>query len=219
MKSRCTFFRIIPLILLATAIAVAQQRYRPADPLDASERERAVNLAREEALRQKQLQPEKFSLVGVELVGFKDSTVKNEPAPETSPRHASVLFYRSDRNDGLQVLVDLAAGRARDLVTLRGPSVPIGREEVERAAAIALQDAGVKTLLGDAVSSFRVGIAQSDQENTIEGLRVLGAGPNDPCSRQRCVDLFFRQNGGYIVGSRVTVNLSTSTVRVTNTNR
>jgi hypothetical protein len=209
------FLTVIPLIF--SAALAGQQRVRAADPLEAAERERAISLAKDEAVRQKQLQPDKFSLVGVEMTSFKDSATKQEPTPDSSQRHATVLFYRSDRNDGLQVLVDLGAGRVRDMAPVRGVSVPIGLEEIERAANLALADAGVKTLLGAGASRFRVGIAKSDEESTIEGLRVVGSGPTDPCSRQRCIDLFFRQNGSYIAGSRVTVNLSTNTVRVTNT--
>lgn len=198
--------------------APAQLGPRPADPLTAEERERAVNVAREEALRRNELQREQFSFVGVELVVLK-SDAQRPPEPDPSMRHAAVLFYRYDRNDGLQVLVALNNGQVRSLERVRGESVPVGREEVERAAELALRDAAVTRLLGDSARTFRVGIAQSDRENTIEGLRVLGAGPEDPCSRQRCVDLFFRAGGNYIAGNRVLVNLSTRTVRVTSTRR
>lgn len=198
--------------------APAQLGPRPADPLTAEERERAVNVAREEALRRNELQREQFSFVGVELVVLK-SDAQRPPEPARSMRHAAVLFYRYDRSDGLQVLVALNNGQVRSLERVRGESVPVGREEVERAAELALRDVAVTRLLGDSARTFKVGIAQSAQENTIEGLRVLGADPDDPCSRQRCVDLFFRVGGNYIAGNRVLVNLSTRTVRVTSTRR
>jgi hypothetical protein len=211
-KVRRTLSAVLGLIF--AAIAGAQERPGPADPLTAAETERAVAVARDEALHQHRLQAGRFSLVGVELAVLKDSGTTTAPAPGAH-RHALVLFYSADRNDGVQVMVDLAAGRATGFTTVRGQSVPIGREEVERAAALALKDAAVKTLLGDAAANIRVGNPQDDREDSVQGLRVVGTSPKDPCSRQRCVDLFFRVHGNYIAGRRVTVNLSTNTVRVT----
>ena len=222
MKARIVITGAFALAL--ATLAFAQERPqppgpRPADPLTDAEREKAVSIAREDGVHRGQLSKEKYSLVGVELVVLKDSAAKTAPEPDPAMRHASVLFYRADHNDGLQVLVDLNGGRVRESKTVRGESVPIGREEVERAAQIALRSDEVTKLLGAATDSFHVGIARSDEDNTIEGLRAVGADPQDPCTRQRCVDLFFRVHGNYVAGRRVTVNLSTSAVRVQSTKR
>jgi hypothetical protein len=199
-------------LLAATAVAVAQPR--PADPLSAAEKSSAASAAQNGATQSALLHSGAFSLVGVELVVQKDATA---PSPDTARREAAVLFYRSDTNDGLRVLVDAATGQVLDSATIRTQSVPIGRAEVQSAAALALNNASVQALLGSDASTFHVGIAASDSDNTIEGLRLASSDPSDPCSQQRCIELFFRQRGSYIAGYRFSVNLTTSTVQVTNT--
>lgn len=213
---RLFFCGAITLAIAATAMAQTEP-VLPADPLTTLERDASVRIATDEGIARGLLQPGQFSLVGVELLVYKSDGGTIEPVPDLSMRHSAVLFYRSNSNDGLHALIDFRNGRSRELVVIPGESVPVGKIEVERAAELALASEEVRRVLGPAASAFRVGLPQSDAESTIQGLRVLGSGPEDPCSRQRCVELFFRSGGHFIAGSRVTVNLSTSTVRVENT--
>jgi hypothetical protein len=51
-------------------------------------------------------------------------------------------------------------------------------------------------------------------DNRVEGLRTLGSTPDDPCTRDRCVVLFFRTHNRYIAINQVTVDLTTRRVIV-----
>ncbi len=190
-------------------------RAGPADPLTAAERDRAVEIARRVLSERGVLRPEAARLVGVELANAKiGALTERDVTPADIRRQALVIFFRYDVNEGLLALVDLLDGSVAATETAPAQAVPIGAEEVQAAATLALASERVRAILGD-TSVYRVPASRADLEgNTVEGLRVLGADERDPCFRNRCIDLFFRRGGRYIVGQRVTVDLTAQQVYV-----
>jgi hypothetical protein len=214
---KTTGHAVVLLIALASPlVAQPPPRPLPSDPLTAEETQRLVRVATEFAQSREGLGRENFVLVGTELVDYKPP--RTEPrhviTPEEAGRHGSVLFFRYDKNAGVRVLVDLVRNAGVEVTTIPARAMPIGREEVERAARLALADPGVGRFVGADASRFRVAEPGSAEENTVEGLRVIAPKGDDPCSTHRCVDLFFRREGYYVTGQRVTVDLTANTVRV-----
>lgn len=206
------------LMIALTSALMAQPPPRPlpSDPLSAEETPRLVRVATEFAQSREGLGRENFVLVGTEVVDYKppQTDPRHVITPEDAGRYGSVLFFRYDKNAGVRVLVDLVRNAGVEVTTIPARAMPIGREEVERAARLALADPVVGRFLGAGASRFRVAEPGSDEENTVEGLRVIAPRGDDPCSTHRCVDVFFRRGGYYVTGQRVTVDLTSSTVRV-----
>jgi len=208
--------RTAATLLLALAFPLAAQERLPSDPLTPAENERLVTVAIDYAQSHERLSRTraKFAVVGTEIVDYKPERATREgTTPENAGRYGSVLLYRYDTNEGIRVIVDLRKFSGVSIARVSPQSTPVGREEIERAARLALANASVVRLIGGNADQFRILEPGSPNETGIEGLRVLGNGPNDRCSVNRCVDLFFRRDGGYI-GGRVTVNLTAGSVLV-----
>jgi hypothetical protein len=215
-------FCLAGILCLLTVPAAAQspvtapQRVLPLDPLTPEERTVGEEIARANDRVREFLAKGRSQLIYVEFIAVKRDGAQAEP----SGRFADVLFYRYDDDAGLRVLVDLGARIVADIVPVPGHSVPLTFDEVQEAARLALASGEVARLLGDNAGSFRParGPATREQmnENRIEGLRTLGSTPDDPCTRDRCVVLFFRTRNRYIAMNRVVVDLTTNRVMVNN---
>ena len=205
------------VLAMAAASPLVAQAPLPGDPLTPDEERRLVRIATEYARARAGMAGD-FALVGTDLADHKPDGAggDREITPEQSGRHGEVLFFRYDRNEGLRVLVDLASNSGVQVSRVPAQSVPMGREEIERAARLALDSPEVRRVVGGDPARFRVLAPGSDQD-TVEGLRVIGSSREDPCSRDRCAELFFRSGGYYIAGYRVVVDLTAKTVRVTST--
>ena len=208
-------------LVLATFVSFAQaQEPLPLDPLTQREREVATRIAQGDA-RVKELLGNKTRLIYTEFIAVKRGETRRpagtaQAEEPRAGRFADILFVRYDTNVGVRVLVDLAAQRVAEVVRVSGRSVPINSDEVEVAARLALADPRVVRLLGAQANTFRVARAPATAReaggNRIEGLRTLGAAPNDPCYEHRCIVLFFRQANRYIRLNEVVVDLTTQIV-------
>lgn len=213
--------RMRPLLVwcLLTAAAtplVGQQQLRPADPLTPAEITQAGEAATASASERSPR--ERLELVSVELTNVKPAEPgRGEVSPADAGRHALVTFYDYERNEGVVVLVDLRAARVVRSTSIHRRAVPLGPNEIQRAAGIALASADVRRIVrADTPEvSYRTEGRPGPGDDVVEGLRVISADPDDHCSVDRCVDLFFRLNGRYLVGQRITVNLTRRTVTVT----
>lgn len=215
-------------LLLSTALAErtrspepseVQQRRQPLDPLTPEEIELATRIANADPRVKEALGPGRRQLIVVQFLALKSSAYRDAREPEQMNigRHAAVVFYRYDIDQGVHVIVDLEQQKvAGEITRMDGKGVPLGSDEVTEAFNLALRDGRVKALLGPQVNEFRVaGLSSGDRpENRVEGLRVVATSPSDPCYRHRCLDLLFRRREGYLRGTSVTVDLSVQTVRV-----
>lgn len=187
----------------------------PLDPITPAEAARAQEIARSDDRTRQLLGPE-ARLVYVLSIAPKRTPSDDEPRG----RHADLLYIRNDNEFGVRVLVDLVAGRVVDQARVPASSVPLGRSDVAEALRIAVESPELRELLGARASEFHVLSGPLTQEaatsDFVEGLRHTGAGPNDPCSRDRCVYLLFNSGGHLILQDReILVDLNTRRVRVT----
>ena len=206
---------VVRAAALAAALAppLLAQTPLPGDPLTTEETRDLVRIATEYA-RAKGLGGE-LVLVAADVASDKPAgTHDREITPEQAGRLGEALFFGYEKNEGVRVLVDLARRQGVHIARIPARSVPLGREEVERAARLALADPEVVQLLGPNASRFRVVDPGSDAD-AVEGLRLVSS--EDRCSRNRCAELFFRSGGYYIAGYRVLVDLTARTVRVQKT--
>ena len=148
-------------VALAAALSspLFAQAPLPGDPLTPEEARTIVRVATEYA-RAKGFGAD-LVLVAVDLAGDKpEGTHAVEITPEVAGRRGEVLFFGYEKNEGVRVVVDLARNDAVNIARIPAQAVPIGREEVERAAKLALADAEVARILGGNAARFQV--ADSD---------------------------------------------------------
>lgn len=222
-RDSCTILQVFCTLLLALLLQsissnpprVKAQTQRGQtykfDPLTPEERELAVRLAEADERVKKMRGQGRHNLILVEL-----ATPKTGDQNDLNSRHAEVLYYRYDGNQGVLTLVDLRRQAVQEVVAINGDSVPLVAEEVNEALNLALQNRTLINLLGPNYQQYRVASSSSpDREpNRVEALRLLASSPDDPCYRHRCVSLLFRQGDTFLTGTEVIVDLTNQRVRV-----
>jgi hypothetical protein len=209
--------RVVVLLgLLATGANAQPDRPLPLDPLTPGELARADSIVRSDRRVREFLAGGRSRLIAIQFIAVKLPRDPAMPDGVQQRRTADALLYRYDTNQGIQALVDIGKGAVMDIAPVPGESVPINKEEVAEAARIALADPRVVRLFGDRMPAFRVQTGPPTLEDAgqprIEGLRTVGATPNDPCYRRRCVVLFFHVNNHYVQMNRVYVELMSQRV-------
>jgi hypothetical protein len=220
---------ITVVLLVPTALAdrfvppIPQRQVQSLDPLTSEETALAARIATTDPRVKESLGEGRSQLVQVQFVALKPNVYQasQEPDQLKTGRHATVLFYRYDNDQGILVIVDLEKRSTGEITRVEGRAVPLAFEEITQASNLALRNERVRSLLGSRANDFRVANLSAGErpENRIEGLRVVATSPRDPCYRHRCIDLLFRQREGYIVGTSVTVDLTSQVVRVERTAR
>lgn len=187
-----------------------QNRTLKFDPLTPEERELATRLAEVDP-RVMRLRGEGRQMsISVEL-----ATPKTTDQDDDSSRHAEVLYYRYEGNQGILALVDLQRRTVQEATRITGDAVPLVAEEVNQALTIALQNKNLINLLGPDYQQYRVPTQNAPEgPNRVEALRVLASSPKDPCYQHRCLSLLFRQGDTFLTGTSVIVDLTAQNVRV-----
>jgi hypothetical protein len=216
----CRIFRTLTLVFLFQFIPTQPQRVCAQtpppgtllfDPLTPEERELATRVAEDNAQVKDLRGDGRQQLVSVELATPKTGSQSGEGS-----RHAEVLYYRYNGNQGVLVLVDLGQRTVKEVVRINGDAVPLVTAEVNEALALALKNKKLVDLLGPNYQQYQVANqnAPDTQPNRVEALRLLAASKKDPCYRHRCLSLLFRQGETFLTGTSVIVDLTAQTVRV-----
>jgi len=202
-----------------------RQQVLPLDPLTPEEIALAMSIAGADARVKESLGRGRSQFIQVQFVAIKsgaDEKGAQEQEPFELTRHAAVLFYRYDTDQGIYIVINLHERSVGEITLVDGRSVPLAREEVSRALALALRNRQVRTLLGPEANEFegagRLPTGDGPQHR-VEGLRVIATSPRDSCYKHRCIELHFRKREGYVPAASVTVDLSAEKVKVQNTAR
>jgi hypothetical protein len=189
----------------------------PLDPITPAEQAQARKLAESDE-RTRELLDSDPCPVYVISIAPKLTPSDNEPRG----RHADLLYVGRGEQYGVRVLVDLEAGRVVSLERVPASSVPIGTCDTQRALEIARGSEELRVLLRADLGEFRVLTGpltrETAQSSYVQALRSRGAGPDDPCTRNRCVFLVFNSGGRMVLrDNEVLVDLTSRQVRVTRT--
>jgi hypothetical protein len=217
----CLVFVLLSLTAGGRPLLLLPQQVLPLDPLTPEEIALATSLADADSRVEESLGHGRTQLIQVQFVALKLADGKSTQERELSRRHAAVLFYRYDTDQGIYVVIDLQQRSIGEITKLEGRAVPLAVEEVSRAFALALLNKRVRTLLGPEANKFGVAGLPTGAaaQNRVEGLRVMTTSPRDPCYRHRCIELHFRKREGYLPATSVMVDLSAQKVKVQNTPR
>jgi hypothetical protein len=162
---------------LASSTALAQQAF---DPLNLQEIAIAKSaLLGSAAVRQSLGSQPYYTIITVE----RHNEPKNAPSPG---RRADVVLYNYITNETTSAVVSIAGAPRIDAVRVtKDVPPPIGVEETEAAKQMALANPAVQARLQGA------SLAASDPSLIVTHLSGRSENPGDPCSKNRCIVLFF----------------------------
>jgi Cu2+-containing amine oxidase len=195
-------------------LSTAWQRL-PLDPLTPEENASAEHLARND-VRVKELLGEGE----VRLVSIETLALKPEPQMQTDrlERRAKVILFRPVGEVGVQVVVNLQHETVEDVKRVTASDVPMTVDDLKDAFQLALRDSQFQKAFGSLAQTYQVQIQLDGSktghpvENAVTGLPVRSQNKNDPCSRHRCIELFFRRGRAFLSEPTVVVDLSAKAV-------
>lgn len=187
------------------------------DPLTPEEEAAAVRIARADSQVKEALTAENVRIISVIPVLIKRG--ESLEKVDLHQREIEVTLFQPRTEVGARVVVNLRQNSVASVQRLSSAQVPFTDDDLKEAFQLALRDEQVLRALGPAAQSFHI---QSERptttavvpENVVSGLPVRSSDPKDPCSRHRCLELFFRRGTDYLNAPVVTVDLSTKRVMV-----
>ncbi len=228
-----TIHKISPLILFALVVFTVNSRQliaqdenqresttaserRALDLLDTEERAYAERIARTDKRVQELLGEE-----GVRVVSIEPILLKPKSPKEINPalRTVEVVLFRPKGEVGARAVVNLQQKEVAEVQRLTGDQVPMTTDDLRDAFQIASSSPDVQKMLGAEMQSFQVQIAPgepnpSTPENLVTGLPLRSTDPKDPCSKHRCMELFFRRGTDFVSGPSVIVDLTAKRVYI-----
>lgn len=152
-------------------------------------------------------QPDKY-----EEIAF----LKGESQKPPSHRVWATVFNPAT-NKAAEIFMSLEQNTVLRVQEIPAVDVPLMREDVEQALALAKASPDVRGAIGSRIDQFVVADNVTAQTISLAALslRVRGVDPNDPCTLDRCLDLLFKTDNGFLP-LRAAVDLTRQTVTVKN---
>ncbi|HEY6249971.1 MAG TPA: hypothetical protein VI685_08415 [Candidatus Angelobacter sp.] len=135
---------------------------------------------------------------------------------EKQPAHfVNVVIFNPRTNKAVHALMSLEQERILEVQEIEAVDVPLTREDADDALALAKANPDVRRAVGANLERFVILEPGSDQRAPFaaEVLPVRSSDRSDPCSTDRCLDLVFRTETGYLP-FRASVDLTRHTVRL-----
>jgi hypothetical protein len=128
-------------------------------------------------------------------------------------RRVRVAVFNPKTNKAARVLLLLDERRVLEVEEIKAEQVPFSREDAEEALALAKENREVQRALGERMERFSLSESGSDAHIPFaaQALPLRSTNPRDPCSIDRCLDLIFRTDEGYLP-MRAHVDLTKRTV-------
>jgi hypothetical protein len=220
-----TFSRLLIVLLLVASAASAQgpvkaqPQARQSMTLTAQEGSLMKNTALSDARIQQVLgagqarvllgdvRPDKYE----EIAYLKGETQK----PPTHQVWA--ILFNPTTNKAAEVFISLEQNTILKVQEIKAVDVPLTRVDVDEALALAKASLDVRGVMGSRIDQFAVldPNALKTIPFEVQFLRVRSVDPNDPCTLDRCLDLIFKTETGYLP-LRAAVDLTKHTVTVKN---
>jgi hypothetical protein len=137
---------------------------------------------------------------------------KSEKLPS---RRVTIVLFDVKANRAVRVVISLGDYRVTSFQSIPASDVPFVREDADDALALAKADAAVRRALGEGSDRFEILDSGSEARVpfAVQALPLRSTDPKDPCHVDRCLDLIFRTESGYL-SMRAHVDLTRRTVSV-----
>jgi len=134
----------------------------------------------------------------------------------TPPRRlVSVVLFNPQTNQAAHALVSPSDNRVISAGSITASDIPFVRGDADQALALAKADTGLRRAVGDTLDRYEILESDSDARVSFaaHALPLRSTDPRDFCSVDRCLDLIFRSEFGFLP-VRAHVNLTRRTVEV-----
>ena len=115
-------------------------------------------------------------------------------------RRVRVIAVNPLTNQASRAVVSLTDARVLSFENFPASDVPFTSEEANQALALAKSDPAVQRAIGDHLDRYQ--ILESGSEGRVpwvaQVLPMRSTDPRDLCSVDRCVDIIFRTESGYL---------------------
>lgn len=131
--------------------------------------------------------------------------------------HVWAIVFNPATYKAAEVFISLEQNTILKVQEIKAVDVPLTREDIDEALALAKASPDVRQAVGSRVDQFVV-VDRSATKSVpfiAQALRVRSSDPNDSCTRDRCLDLLFKTETGYLP-LRAAVDLTQHTVTVKN---
>ena len=130
-------------------------------------------------------------------------------------RRVTVLLINPQTQQAAKALIEPSQNRVLSVESVAAVDVPFLRGDADRALALAKADPNVRRAVGDTLDRYEILDSGSDARvaYAAQALPLRSSDPRDVCSVDRCLDLIFRTESGYLP-LRAHVNLTRGTVEV-----
>jgi hypothetical protein len=130
-------------------------------------------------------------------------------------RRLTVTLINRQTQQAAQALIEPSQNRVLAVQSVAASDIPFLRDDVDQALALAKADASVRRVVGDSLERFEVLESGSEARVpfAVQALPLRSTDPRDLCSVDRCVDLIFRTENGYLP-FRAHVNLTRRSVEM-----
>ena len=130
-------------------------------------------------------------------------------------RRVTVVLINPQTQQAARALIELSQNRLLTVESIAASDVPFLPDEAEQALALVKADVNVRRAVGDSLDRYV--ILESGNEARVpfaaQALPLRSTDPRDICSINRCVDLIFRTEQGYLP-FRAHVDLTARTVEI-----
>jgi len=130
-------------------------------------------------------------------------------------RRVSVVLFNPQTNQAAHALVSSSDHRVISAGSITATDIPFARDDADQALALAKADTGLRRAIGDTLDRYEILESGSDARVPFaaQTLPLRSTDPRDFCSVDRCLDLVFRSESGFLP-VRAHVNLTRRTVEV-----
>jgi hypothetical protein len=128
-------------------------------------------------------------------------------------RRVVVVVSNTQTNKAARALVSLPQNQILAVESVRPADIPLVRDDAEQALALAKANPDLRRAIGDTLDRYAILEPGSEERvpYAAQVLPVASTNRNDPCSTNRCLDLIFRTENGYLP-LRAHVDLTRRTV-------
>jgi hypothetical protein len=139
----------------------------------------------------------------------------SDEAAKRPQRQASVLLWNRKSGKAARALIQIPEGKVVQATPVATRDVPLLESEIEEALELVKGKESFKRAAGVDISRFHVEESGSGSRApyVAQALPVRGTLPTDPCTEDRCLDLIFRVEEGYLP-LRAQVNLTRRSVEL-----
>ena len=130
-------------------------------------------------------------------------------------RRVAVVMSNPQTSKAVRALVAVPQNQVVSVESIRPADIPLVRDDAEQALALAKATPQLRQAVGDTIDRYAIlePGSQAQVPFAAQVLPVVSTSRNDPCASNRCVDLIFRTENGYLP-VRAHVDLTRRTVAV-----